>query len=702
MANQNKDKKKITIFHDIGKIFRFIYNSIGNLFHIIGEIIYTGIQHIRSVFYFGNQKIEERKDFIKEDNKVYQKQKSLSRKQQNFQDALSFVLFNKTSHHTRITKHIILFATFSLQIISLTTTYRGARYYLLDLNPLAPFLFASVVQILLFYFSKEAGEQYRMKVSRYIIFTSIVMLSVLTSYVGIVNNTISPLNDYKNQYTAYQNDFYKAKNNIKQLYGDYVSYDRAIDSLENQVKQLISITNNSIEGLNVQSGTLGQIQPSTSITTSNANGIDSITQTTDQSELTKALEKIAHNEEKVEKLNNAIKNLETAISNKNLNAMKKEMEKIGQGHVTTFSNNSHATMKNIVLHYNMLLETLNSFLKEANQPTLKSVDTLQLNLDQLQNLVSSYEKFNELNLEPIQNLQKKHNIMQATDTKEKIGIFDNLVKTILPFKDLHQEEYQKFRTDLELQISQSYYELKAYSDKLTFINPDKVKLIQKDMKNSFNKYASFTDITVIAFQRFTENEINQKSAIICMVIASIIDVLSAILPFFWFHRYVSSLYRKKRKHRNPEEELLESLFYAMAKEVPMNVTNMENSMLGYYEYMYNVLKHLNDYFKIYKELPYFEAYGYVLYAKRKDIEKEEYHNINALLTTFHYINTISECDIMKQCEKQYNFSNGYENQKVDDYVYIMQKDVVLWLNQHLYKILQNQEFMFYEKRGETI
>ena len=48
---------------------------------------------------------------------------------------------------------IILFPTFALQLISPTTTYRGARYYLLDLNPLAPFLFAAlVVQVLLFYF----------------------------------------------------------------------------------------------------------------------------------------------------------------------------------------------------------------------------------------------------------------------------------------------------------------------------------------------------------------------------------------------------------------------------------------------------------------------------------------------------------------------------------------------------------------------
>ena len=112
----------------------------------------------------------------------------------------------------------IICLTFALQLISLTTTYRGARYYLLDLNPLAPFLFALVVQVLLFYFSKQAGQHAHMKPTRYMIFLMIVCISVLTSYVGIINNTISPLNDYKNQYKEYQSSFAAAKDELRTLY----------------------------------------------------------------------------------------------------------------------------------------------------------------------------------------------------------------------------------------------------------------------------------------------------------------------------------------------------------------------------------------------------------------------------------------------------------------------------------------------------
>lgn len=699
MENHSKNKRIVTILHDIVKIFIFIYNSIGNLLHILGDIIQISIQYLRRAFQFGNQKIDEKIEYMKETNSEHLRQKAMIHHKQTFENTLSFVLFDKINRHKCRAKYIILFATFSLQLISLTTTYRGARYYLLDLNPIAPFLFASVVQILLFYFSKEAGEQYRMKITRYVIFASIVILSVLTSYVGIVNQTISPLNDYKNQYTSYQNAFHDAKNNVKQVYGDYVSYDRAINSFVNQAKQLIAITNNSIHGLQIQSGTLGQIQPSTTVTIKNENGIRSTTQTTDQSELTKALGKIANNEEKTRKLKDAIKNLETAISGKNINALREELQNVEQNNKTSFSNESQAAFKNIILHFNTLLETLNSFLKEAKQPALKSIEPMQLNLEQLQNLVSTYEQFEALQLEPIQNLQKKHNILQAADSKKNEGIIHSLTTIVLPFKDMQQEEYQKFRTDLELQISQSYYELKGFSDNLKFINPDKVSLIQKNLKVSFDKNSSFTDITVIAFQRFFENEINQKAAFICIIIASLIDVLSALLPFFWFNRYVSSLYRKKRKNKNPEEELLESLFYAMAKEVSMS--NNE-SLSSYEQYIYDVLLQLRNYFKNYKELPYFEEYGYVLYAKRNDVEKEEYRDLNALLTSFHYVDTISNHDIMMQCEKHYHFEGGSDNKKHEDYIYIMQKDVLLWLHQHLYKTLQNQEITLSVKKGETL
>ncbi len=88
-----------------------------------------------------------------------------------------------------------------------------------------------------------------MKPSRYTIFIFIVCISILTSYVGIMNNTISPLADYKNQYRDYQNSFDIAKEELSAIYGDYVSFERSLNSIENQANQLIQVTNNAISSI---------------------------------------------------------------------------------------------------------------------------------------------------------------------------------------------------------------------------------------------------------------------------------------------------------------------------------------------------------------------------------------------------------------------------------------------------------------------
>lgn len=68
MENHSKNKRIVTILHDIVKIFIFIYNSIGNLLHILGDIIQISIQYIRRAFQFGNQKIDEKIEYMKEIN----------------------------------------------------------------------------------------------------------------------------------------------------------------------------------------------------------------------------------------------------------------------------------------------------------------------------------------------------------------------------------------------------------------------------------------------------------------------------------------------------------------------------------------------------------------------------------------------------------------------------------------------------------
>lgn len=682
---QEKKERGQHVFHplqDIGQLFLCLYNGMKKGVHGIGMLISFMKQNVCD-------RLEDRQ--LRQRNQRDRKQ--ILRMEDEQSQQVRDILFPRNARTGQHATMIILFATFALQLISLTTTYRGARYYLLDLNPLAPFLFALVVQILLFYFSKQAGQHAHMKTTRYMIFLMIVCISVLTSYVGIINNTISPLNDYKNQYKEYQSSFAAAKDELRTLYGDYVSYERALNSLQNQANQLIQVTNSSIASIQKKSGTLQTIQPSTSVTTSQqSDGGSSVTQTTDQKELARALEKIADNEEKVEKLKAAIKQLQSASSAAGMKHMKKELEELSAGTRQQPSQKVYTEFQNLTLSYNHLLDTLNSFLKEAGAQGMQDVKPLEVTLDQMIQMVDQYREFQKLTLTDIQKLQQKHNIL-GVNQQEQESTLSNLLSAFLPFRNMHQEEYQKFRIDLELQISDSYFALKEHAKVLQALDKEAVAKIMKTLDESYQKHRSFTDITVIAFSRFTQSQAARNTALICFLIASLVDVISAILPFFWINRYTSALHGRKKYGGDPEEELLEQLYYAAASQLTVQHKDIRS-------YVCDVLTYVNTYIQLYQEVPFAKEDGYVMMAARQSVEQPGYHAINAVLLTLHQLNTISIQDLNQMKIQYYSFQEEVGLMQ-EDYVYIMSSDLLLWLQQHLLAVLHQQRLLL-DTEGGTV
>lgn len=680
---QEKKERGQHVFHplqDIGQLFLCLYNGMKKGVHGIGMLISFMKQNVCD-------RLEDRQ--LRQRNQRDRKQ--ILRMEDEQSQQVRDILFPRNARTGQHATMIILFATFALQLISLTTTYRGARYYLLDLNPLAPFLFALVVQILLFYFSKQAGQHAHMKPTRYMIFLVIVCISVLTSYVGIINNTISPLNDYKNQYKEYQSSFAAAKDELRTLYGDYVSYERALNSLQNQANQLIQITDSSIASIQKKSGTLQTIEPSTSVTTSQqSDGGSSVTQTTDQKELARALEKIADNEEKVEKLKAAIKQLQSASSAAGMKHMKKELEELSAGTRQQPSQKVYTEFQNLTLSYNHLLDTLNSFLKEAGAQGMQDVKPLEVTLDQMIQMVDQYREFQKLTLTDIQKLQQKHNIL-GVNQQEQESTLSNLLSAFLPFRNMHQEEYQKFRIDLELQISDSYFALKEHAKVLQALDKEAVAKIMKTLDESYQKHRSFTDITVIAFSRFTQSQAARNTALICFLIASLVDVISAILPFFWINRYTSALHGRKKYGGDPEEELLEQLYYAAASQLTVQHKDIRS-------YVCDVFTYVNTYIQLYQEVPFAKEDGYVMMAARQSVEQPGYHAINAVLLTLHQLNTISIQDLNQMKIQYYSFQEEVGLMQ-EDYVYIMSSDLLLWLQQHLLAVLHQQRLLLNTEGG---
>lgn len=667
-TNQNKKNNRFHLIHDVKHFALSIYEMLKNN-------IKTSMK-------------------MKEENLRYKQQ----RKQELFNEdkqvnKIEDILFPNNARTGKHTVQIILFATFSLQLISLTTTYRGARYYLLDVNALAPFLFACVVQVLLFYFSKQAGQQSYMKPNRYAIFIFIVCISILTSYVGIMNNTISPLADYKNQYRDYQNSFDITKEELSAIYGDYVSFERSLNSIENQANQLIQVTNNAISSIQKNSGRLQSIQPSTSITTTtNQIGESSVTQNIDQSNLTDAIEKIAENEEQAEQLDTALKQLENNVKKSNIDSIKTDLENVVSGKQEQPSQSTYTKYQNLVLSYNHLLQLLNQFMQESGLSGMSDLQAIDISLDQLMDMIQNYEDFENLSLENIETLQNKHGILESDTTDT--SFFRNFASAFLPFINMHQEEYQKFKTDLEMQISDSYYEIQKHANILSQMDPSEVDKIMNEFDKSYEKNHSFTDITVIAFSRFFESASVRNTAIICFILAALVDGISAILPIFWFHRYRSFLYGRKKYGKNLEEELLYELYYAAASRIPMEADT------SFQSYVCKVIEYLQTYFQLYQEIPYMKEHGYVMAVNAGAVEREEYHTINAVLLSLKQVNTISVQDVKQVRHEYYHFGDSLGNLNNEkEYMYIMRTELLLWIQQHLLQILHNQKLMI-EKVGE--
>lgn len=230
--------------------------------------------------------------------------------------------------------------------------------------------------------------------------------------------------------------------------------------------------------------------------------------------------------------------------------MKKELDELSAETRQQPSQKAYTEFQNLTMSYNHLLDTLNAFLKEADAEGMKDLKTLNISLDQVIQMVGQYREFQKLTLTDIQKLQQKHNIL-GSDQQEKGSTVSSLLSAFLPFRNMHQEEYQKFRIDLELQISDSYYALKEHAKVLQALDKEAVNRIMKTLDESYQKHHSFTDITVIAFSRFTQSQAARNTALICFLIASLVDVISAILPFFWINRYNSALHGRKKHGGDP-------------------------------------------------------------------------------------------------------------------------------------------------------
>ena len=83
----------------------------------------------------------------------------------------------------------------ALQLISFSTTYGGTRYYFSEIGSWIPIVLAAVIQVSIVAFSFSLDTKVRNPIPKRVVLSLAVVVSILFSYVGIVNSAIAPYDD---------------------------------------------------------------------------------------------------------------------------------------------------------------------------------------------------------------------------------------------------------------------------------------------------------------------------------------------------------------------------------------------------------------------------------------------------------------------------------------------------------------------------
>ena len=104
---------------------------------------------------------------------------------------------------------------FMLQCISFFTTYGGTTYYFYDIGAWVPVFLAFVIQATILLFSFSLDTKTRNRWPKWIVLTLAVCVSILFSFVGIINNTIEPYYEHAETYDSLRSELTVLAGRIK-------------------------------------------------------------------------------------------------------------------------------------------------------------------------------------------------------------------------------------------------------------------------------------------------------------------------------------------------------------------------------------------------------------------------------------------------------------------------------------------------------
>lgn len=200
-TSKNKKEINVNVLKHLKEIPRIIWYPIAAIIHTIFSLM----QHL----YVISLRISKKQEFEEEHST-----KIMRRAIKNILTSNSNVMNNYSN------RSVNKIFTLMLELISFATTYVGFKFFLGNVSQITPIFMAIVVQGGCYYMLNYTSSHKHAGVGkRNSLLILLIVISTLTSYMGIFNGIISPTEYMENAYTQYQttsnsllDDYLKSKN----------------------------------------------------------------------------------------------------------------------------------------------------------------------------------------------------------------------------------------------------------------------------------------------------------------------------------------------------------------------------------------------------------------------------------------------------------------------------------------------------------
>lgn len=643
-------------------------NGIKKFIKLLIEIFWFPIKAI--VLYLHN-KSKKILDYVDKKNKENIKEKITNSIIETISGQSS--LFTKNNN-----KKVSKILTFLLQVISFFTTYAGFAFFLGDVNPLAPLFMAITVQFSCYYLMNYSASKKRTGSGKFVLLSIIMLgISICTSYIGVFNSLIKPVDVIKEKYSNY-------KSTLEIIIDDEIDekFNLSVDTTDIEtVLSMMKNTNN--EAINrITSLT----EKANNITTDRVyeytwvddNGFEhKNNQIFEDIDAANEKQDILHDIENLSINSNNLNNyLDIIANNSEITEAYKNI--ISNPTIIDFSDNENAIIwanfKNALIESETLYKKLYPDEENPFIPYNYLID--------LKDLINNYENKKSLESLKLEDFESEviNRTEPATDKNDLKGIknlfdmFDDSFLSIAVSNDVINA--QKYREIVNNLINENFSQVK-----LLINNYNNMRTLENTKNNSI-----VDNVQIMPFILPIKDRTLIGEAIGAFIVAFLVDVLSCLIAFTFVKREKSVLYcTSSDLKRNKEEVIEDSITYLCYTILNDKYKNNSDKI---YEVMEEVRKDINNFINAITicYMPYkLNAIGYLSEKSVQEIIMEN-DNLKILFIAFYNASLLIPCTGYELSEVLFNdfqYSVKNNNDKKDfekeQIYYLVSKNFYYWL-----------------------